>query len=324
MFNKGAGNQALVQYPDVASAQAAFEQADHRNMYTDSNLIRVGYSTHHDIKVRANTDRTWDYTKKKTCEGSAPAGPADTTPSSATPSATPSAPPSGPPAVVGPVDSGLKASLRERIVADMPNTWSARLPGTDTCVLIVQGLNMEMVGAEALAALFGLYGDVRRVKMMPEQDSAIVEMERPVQAYVAKWLLDASPLGGRVIKVKSSTQDTIRDVQAQDFTAFPLHGYRQYASPRHPSYLANLVEPTAVLRIANIDWDTSEITFRSLLTQQEGVMGVTRLLPSSHTSPALVSFQSVEAAVHACILLHNQEVDGRLLYVTFSDATVGV
>jgi hypothetical protein len=53
-------------------------------------------------------------------------------------------------------------------------------------------------------------------------------------------------------------------------------------------------------------------------------MGVTRLLPSSHTSPALVSFQSVEAAVHACILLHNQEVDGRLLYVTFSDATVGV
>jgi len=26
MFNKGAGNQALVQYPDVASAQAAYEQ----------------------------------------------------------------------------------------------------------------------------------------------------------------------------------------------------------------------------------------------------------------------------------------------------------
>lgn len=26
MFNKGAGNQALVQYPDVASAQTAYEQ----------------------------------------------------------------------------------------------------------------------------------------------------------------------------------------------------------------------------------------------------------------------------------------------------------
>ena len=35
-------------------------------------------------------------------------------------------------------------------------------------------------------------------------------------------------------------------------------------------------------------------------------------------------FQSVEAAVHACILLHNQEVDGNVLYVTFSDAVPGL
>ncbi|GAB5036278.1 polypyrimidine tract-binding protein 2-like isoform x1 [Nannochloropsis oceanica] len=309
MFNKGAGNQALVQYPDVASAQAAYEQVDRRNMYTDSNLIRVGFSTHQDIKVRANTDRTWDYTKKK--DASAPATSTTSTDTAAaggaTTSSSPSATASAAAAVVGPVDS-----------------WSTRLPGTDTCVLVVQGLNMEMVGAEALAALFGLYGDVRRVKMMPEQESALVEMEKPVQAYVAKWLLDASPLGGRIIKVKPSTQESIRDAHAQDFTSFPLHGYRQYSSPRNPSYLSNLIEPTAVLRVANIAWDTSESEFRGLLTQQEGVSTVTRLLPSSHTSPALISFQSVEAAVHACILLHNQEVNGKLLYVTFSDATPGI
>ena len=58
------------------------------------------------------------------------------------------------------------------------------------------------MGAEALAALFGVYGDVVRIKMLPEQEAALVEMEKPVQAYVAKWLLDASPLGGRVIKVR--------------------------------------------------------------------------------------------------------------------------
>ncbi len=57
------------------------------------------------------------------------------------------------------------------------------------------------MGAEALAALFGVYGDVVRIKMLPEQEAALVEMEKPVQAYVAKWLLDASPLGGRIIKV---------------------------------------------------------------------------------------------------------------------------
>jgi hypothetical protein len=58
-----------------------------------------------------------------------------------------------------------------------------------------------MVGPEALAALFGVYGDVVRVCMLPEQESALIQMEKPVQAYCAKWLLDASPLGGRVIKV---------------------------------------------------------------------------------------------------------------------------
>lgn len=40
------------------------------------------------------------------------------------------------------------------------------------------------MGAEALAALFGVYGDVARVKMLPEQEAALVEMERPVQVCV--------------------------------------------------------------------------------------------------------------------------------------------
>jgi hypothetical protein len=43
------------------------------------------------------------------------------------------------------------------------------------------------------------------VCMLLEQESALIQMEKPVQAYCAKWLLDASPLGGRVIKVCKHT-----------------------------------------------------------------------------------------------------------------------
>ena len=50
------------------------------------------------------------------------------------------------------------------------------MPLTPPSLPSFQGLNMEMVGAEALAALFGVYGDVKRVKMMPEQESALVEV----------------------------------------------------------------------------------------------------------------------------------------------------
>jgi len=99
----------------------------------------------------------------------------------------------------------------------------------------------------------------------------------------------------------------------------------QHFSPRNPATIdRTTASPFPPSLLPSLSQDTSESAFRGLLTQQEGVSEVTRLLPSSHTSPALVSFQSVEAAVHACILLHNQEVDGKLLYVTFSEATPGM
>lgn len=46
--------------------------------------------------------------------------------------------------------------------------------------------------------------------------------------------------------------------------------------------------------------------------------------PPDPTNPPATQFASVEAAVHACILLHNQDVDGNVLYVTFSDASPGL
>jgi len=61
---------------------------------------------------------------------------------------------------------------------------------------------MEIVTPEALAALFGVYGDVMRVKMIEMSSSALVQMANIVQAYCARWLLDASPLAGNTIKVR--------------------------------------------------------------------------------------------------------------------------
>lgn len=72
-------------------------------------------------------------------------------------------------------------------------------------------------------------------------------------------------------------QQEIHDITAQDFKDFPLHGYGkvrqryptaralipptnqsfhavQITSPRDPSYLTSIIEPTQVLRITNIDW----------------------------------------------------------------------
>lgn len=37
-----------------------------------------------------------------------------------------------------------------------------------------------------------------------------------------------------------------------------------------------------------------------------------------------LQFSTVEDAVHACILMHNLDVNGNLLYVTFSDAVPGL
>jgi polypyrimidine tract-binding protein 2 len=63
IFEKQAGFQALVQYPDVATASAAKEHLEGHAIYDGGFcVIRLNFSRHTDLNIKANNDRSRDYT----------------------------------------------------------------------------------------------------------------------------------------------------------------------------------------------------------------------------------------------------------------------
>ncbi|XP_043702374.1 polypyrimidine tract-binding protein homolog 2-like isoform X2 [Telopea speciosissima] len=63
MFEKNAGCQALIQYPDVQTAIAAKEALEGHSIYDGGFCkLHLSYSHHTDLNVKVNNDRSRDYT----------------------------------------------------------------------------------------------------------------------------------------------------------------------------------------------------------------------------------------------------------------------
>ncbi|GJP85984.1 hypothetical protein CLOP_g16062 [Closterium sp. NIES-67] len=64
IFEKSAGFQALVQFPDAAAATAAKDALEGHCIYEGGYCkLRISYSRHTDLNVKANNDRSRDYTR---------------------------------------------------------------------------------------------------------------------------------------------------------------------------------------------------------------------------------------------------------------------
>jgi len=61
-FEKAAGFQVLVQYPDIATAVNAQSTLEGYNIFEGCCRLRISFSRHTDLNVRFNSDRSRDYT----------------------------------------------------------------------------------------------------------------------------------------------------------------------------------------------------------------------------------------------------------------------
>ena len=209
---------------------------------------------------------------------------------------------------------------------ELPLSWNERLPGVDTPVLKLLGLNSDWVSAEdidasILANLFGIYGDVRRVYIKPKSDQAWIEMNNTVQAYVALWMLDNTPFAEGTIKVRQTNLLELTkegtEIMADKDDYVPR--FSKCSTPRDPYYIASIVEPTKTLRISNIDWN-AEGEFRDLFGSEDHQVEYNTFtrLGNDGTSPVLVSFQDVEKAVEAILRLNGVDIGSKELNVAFS------
>jgi hnRNP-L/PTB/hephaestus splicing factor len=196
--------------------------------------------------------------------------------------------------------------------------------GGGSPVVLVNKLNPELTTAETLFSLFGVYGNVMRVKVLyNKRDTAMVQFNTPGQAAAAVMYLNGAPLHGSQILVNPSKHQEIkmpRDTESesgltQDYTTSDRHRYKQgYNTPK------NLNAPSQVLHVANIHESSSVADIAALFQSAQPDSQALPVIEFFKTSRkmAYVGMSSVEAAVGALISLHNTTLGNWPIRVSFS------
>ena len=249
-FTKNNTFQALIQYPDVITAQAAKLSLDGQNIYNNCCTLRIEYSKLSNLNVKYNNDKSRDYTNPSLPTGEPGL---DQIHSSSALSLQQSAGMLGSPfaalglanlanqfgaagqlaglaAIGGYSGSGLGGNAQALAQAALGKYSGAG--GGQGCVLLISNMNEELTQPDHLFILFGVYGDVQvsvnieyckylysllmlmslqRVKILfNKKDTALIQMAEPQQASLAINHLDKSKLWGKVIRVMHSKHTNVQ------------------------------------------------------------------------------------------------------------------
>ncbi|XP_048457887.1 polypyrimidine tract-binding protein 2 isoform X4 [Rhincodon typus] len=336
-FTKNNQFQALLQYSDPMNAHQAKLALDGQNIYNACCTLRIDFSKLVNLNVKYNNDKSRDYTRPDLPSGD---GQSSMDPAIAaafakessllgTPAGMMSSPYSG--------SSGFPTSLSFAQTAAVPGSLSPlAMPGRVTMsgvasanhsVLLVSNLNDEMVTPQSLFTLFGVYGDVQRVKILyNKKDSALVQMTDVNQAQLAMSHLNGQKMYGKIIRVTLSKHQTVQlpreglDDQGltKDFTNSPLHRFKKPGSKN----FQNIFPPSATLHLSNIPPSITEDNLKILFTNTGGKVKGFKFFQRDHKM-ALLQMCSVEEAIQALIDLHNYDLgENHHLRVSFSKSTI--
>ncbi|BFY99434.1 hypothetical protein BsWGS_02473 [Bradybaena similaris] len=193
-------------------------------------------------------------------------------------------------------------------------------------VILVSNLDEEMVSPDALFTLFGVYGDVQRVKVLfNKKDNALIQMADPHQAQLAITYLDKARLWGKQIRVAQSKHQIVQMPKegqsdaglTKDYVNSPLHRFKRPGSKN----CQNIFPPSQVLHLSNIPAHVTEENLKSWFSEC-GTVKNFKFFPKDRKM-ALIQMGSVEEAIHALINMHNYQMgESCHLRVSFSKSTI--
>ncbi|XP_052776192.1 polypyrimidine tract-binding protein 1-like isoform X7 [Mya arenaria] len=334
IFTKNNTFQALVQFGDSVSANAAKLSLDGQNIYNGCCTLRIDYSKLNQLNVRYNNDKSRDFTNPSLPTGDpgldqamAFGGGASGMPGLAGPSPQGMGGMSGMGGMTGMGGMGMQG-----LNFGFQNAMAGRLgiPGMQTqqagsSVILVSNLD-EQVTPEALFTLFGVYGDVHRVKILfNKKDNALIQMAEAHQAQLAIAHLDKVKVWGKQIRVTQSKHSLVqmpKDGQpdaglTKDFTNSQLHRFKRPGSKN----CQNIFPPSAVLHLSNIPPSVTEEELQESFSAHGEVKAFKFF--QKDRKMALIEMDSVEGAVVALIAMHNYPLsDTNHLRVSFSKSTI--
>ncbi|CAM4760141.1 unnamed protein product [Rotaria magnacalcarata] len=189
-------------------------------------------------------------------------------------------------------------------------------------VILVSNLNEDMTTPESLFTLFGVYGDVHRVKILfNKKDSALIQYATSQQAAVGHQNLDHITMFGKQIRVSFSKHQFVQMPKdgtsdmglTKDFTNSPLHRFKKPGSKNYN----NIFPPGAVLHLSNIPTETSEDEIQKIFSQY-GTIKRFKFFEKDRKM-ALIEMDTIEQTIAALINTHNYRLaDSMHLRVSFS------
>uniref|UniRef100_A0AC35UDK7 RRM domain-containing protein n=1 Tax=Rhabditophanes sp. KR3021 TaxID=114890 RepID=A0AC35UDK7_9BILA len=194
-------------------------------------------------------------------------------------------------------------------------------------VCLVTNLDASKTTPDVLFTLFGVYGDVQRVKILYNQRSqALVEYAEAPQAALAIKHLDNTRWNNNYMRVAVSKYSTVQirldgkqdETSTKDYSHSPLHRFRKPGSKNYQ----NIYAPNATLHLSNIPLNITEQFLVNSFTEKGFVVVAFKFFPNNHKM-ALIQLDSIEGGINSLIQMHNFRLaENAHLKVSFSKSTL--
>ncbi|KAI3383664.1 hypothetical protein SNEBB_009252 [Seison nebaliae] len=335
-FNRNDRFQALIEMKDAKCAADAKKALHGQNIYTACCTLQLEYSKLQSLTVKYNNDKSCDFTNMEANHKTAQDVWTNSYPSqnpmqtNTQLSALQLVAALHPLQYVNPPNQGASSSNSNALSPmHLINLNSQLAPHINTIllstgkVLLVTNLNDDLVTLDGLFTLFGVYGDVYRVKILYQNKTqALVEFSTTQGMVTAKSNLDDVRLWGKNIKIFHSKYTVVqmpKDNQdaglTKDYTSSNLHRFKK---PRSKNF-NNIFPPSQYLHLSNIPPKVNEGQIIEAFGRY-GTVKTFRFFPTDQKM-GVIQMSSIEEALHALIGMHNcQLVNGIHLRVTFSKA----
>ncbi|XP_069779182.1 polypyrimidine tract-binding protein 3 isoform X1 [Narcine bancroftii] len=344
-FTKNNQFQALLQYADPMHAQHAKLALDGQNIYNACCTLRIEFSKLTSLNVKYNNDKSRDFTRldlpsgdgQPTIDPPVAAAFGKETSLLGAPGIISNpygaggfGPAVGFPQAAGLSVQGIPGGLGHLGLPQAAVGGRLAMHGmgpAGNSVLLVSNLNSEKVSPHWLFILFGVYGDVHRVKILfNKKENALIQMADASQAQLAMSHLNGQKVYGRVLRVTLSKHQMVqlpREGQedqglTKDYSNSPLHRFKKPGSKN----FQNIFPPSSTLHLSNIPPSITEEDLKNLFESVGSSVKAFKFFLKDRKM-ALIQLDSLEEAIQALIDLHNHDLgENHHLRVSFSKSTI--
>jgi hnRNP-L/PTB/hephaestus splicing factor len=190
-----------------------------------------------------------------------------------------------------------------------------------SAVVQVSNFPDQIANPDALFTLFGVYGDILKVKIMyNRRDNALMQFKSCEQALNAVNKMDKVKLFDHIVSVGLSKFPEIQipikndGGLAKDYITSPLHRFKKPGSKN----FFNIYAPNQTLHLSNISQTTSQEKVQELFAKYGNIINF-KWISKEGNKMALLELSTLEEAVLSLIALHNYQLNGSYLRVNFAN-----